>query len=212
MKLLNEKFKAKCNYYLKYQVIRVISQRKGMLIVLNNLKGILMSKFFITMLLIITSLTSFASKGSVIEPVNSDGEVFGISSGVYQGSGVLYAEKFYIPDLSYTSIRTLKNGIIIAKTKATILGIKVGGAQARLKVMPIVDGKFELLDIDNSLEKVGSGECFQDQCRFDATVMDGELRLKETWQVDRESFEIIKGFQNMKGAESTYDGLFTKTN
>jgi hypothetical protein len=171
-----------------------------------------MSKLFITMVLIITSLTSFASKGFVIEPVNSNGEVFGISPGVYQGSGVLYATKFYIPDLSYTSVRTIKNGIIMAKTKATILGMKVGGAQARLKVVPTVDGKFELLDLDNSLAKVGFGECFQDQCKFDATVMGGELRLKETWQIDRDSFEITEGFQNMKGAKSTYNGVFNRVN
>jgi hypothetical protein len=155
------------------------------------------------------ALIGTLSMAAEVAPIDGTGRVFSLEPGVYEGSDYLVSEPFYIPKIHFKSTRVVKNGVIEAHTIARLLKIiKVGEAKARLKVVPTSSSSFDLLDADNVSNKVGSGQCHEDICTFSVTVMNGDLYLKESWAVKENSFEIVKGFQRMKGIESTYGGEF----
>jgi hypothetical protein len=168
-------------------------------------------------LVLITGLLGLAMApqlGLAIEPLDTQGHIFGlISDGTYEGTGVLESQSVWIPDARYTSSRTLRGGIIEARTTASVIGIEVATVQARLQVSPLDSQNFDLLDLDSlgadgKPGRAGGGSCELLSCSFEATVMGGRLSLKETWVPSEKSFEVVHGSQVYDGKPATYEGRF----
>ena len=133
----------------------------------------------------------------------------GVQDSVYVGTGLLKSKSIFIPNIGYSSTRVVKNGVITARTKAALHGLKVGEAQAKLKVQMLSATKFNMLDISNNLAVCGTGTCNENSCTFTATVMSGSLQLTETWVPTDEGFNVVNGRQVFYGVESFYSGQFT---
>ena len=165
-----------------------------------------MNKWFLTIFAsgVLLSLSAVA-----LEPISSTGQVFGIPDGTYEGTGKLESDSIFVPDLNFDSVRTLKNGIITAKTNADLIGlIDVAEAQARLQVVPTGPGQFDMLDLDANGAKAGSGQCASNRCSFKVTVMNGDLTLDETWIPTADGFEVLEARQVYKGISASYSGVF----
>ena len=132
----------------------------------------------------------------------------GVKDSVYVGTGVLKSKSIFVPKIGYSSTRVVQNGIITARTKAALHGMQVGEAQAKLKVQMLSAQKFNMLDINNNLAVCGAGTCNETSCSFTATVMNGNLRLTETWVATSAGFNVVNGSQVFYGIESFYSGQF----
>jgi len=152
------------------------------------------------------SLTTYAQTATVL----------GIPEGTYTGSDVLIPQTPLVPTVEFTTTRVLRNGTITAQTKAFLLGHEIGGASARLKIKVTAPNVFLLLDLDRpdntgNYAIAGNGTCSQNTCAFNATVMNGSLKLRETWaKGGPNEFFIMDGWQNLNGIIGTYSSRLTK--
>ena len=164
-----------------------------------------------TTLILLTFLYSFNLYSKEITPVDSQGRVFGLETGIYRGESELTSNCYLIPNGKFESRRTIGKGIIIAHTKAKFGPLKPS-IKAILKVIDTGSGKFKLQLLDNKTLRpqkiVGQGECSQDLCSFTAKLNKGTLKLEEAWRIDGHSFEIIRGNQKVLGIEHEYRGDF----
>lgn len=144
------------------------------------------------------------------------GAVLGIPEGTYTGSDIIVSQMPLVPNVEFTTTRTLHNGTITARTIAYLLGHEVGGASARLKIRRISPQKFQLEDLDRPDGKggfiiAGDGYCTQRDCSFSVIVMGGSLHLRETWaRGGKNEFFITDGWQSFNGVAGTYTSRLTK--
>lgn len=160
------------------------------------------------MLFSIVLLVSSMSFG--VEPVSLNGAVFGIEEGLYEGSGTLLSQEFFVPNIRFNSIRKISGGTLKAKTDAKFLLFTVATAQARLQVEPLSEVEFQILDLDNNKEVCGGGVCNESSCTFKASVMSGDLILQETWVRTEDGFAVKNGSQTFKGKRSIYEAIFVR--
>lgn len=146
---------------------------------------------------------------SINAHAQTSNQTLGVPDGMYLGQGKLISQSAFVPNLDYKSLRKIKKSVIQAHTKAYLFGIKVAEAKANLRVQFVTNEKFELLDIDLSEIKCGEGICDKSQCRFTATVMNGELTLTETWSPEQSGFSVLDGSQIFKNKSATYSGQFS---
>ncbi|AGH96757.1 hypothetical protein [Pseudobdellovibrio exovorus] len=156
--------------------------------------------FILTLMGLIFSQTLLAQAGY---------STLGVANGLYEGQGKLISKTAFVPNLNFKSVRRLEAGIIQAHTKAYLLGHVIAEAKASLKVRPLDDTRFELLDLNNQQRVCGQGVCTNGNCTFTATVMNGELTLTETWVSSATGFAVINASQIFKGTKAQYEGKFS---
>lgn len=147
-----------------------------------------------------------------VEAVGANGSVFGVSPGLclYSGAGTLCSQAVLVPDLDFVSVRRISNGTIRAKTIAKLFGATLATASADLKIVPLDDGKsFELIDLATS-KSAGAGTCSEIECTFTAEVMNGNLRLTETWLATENGFEVRDASQEFNGLPALYSSVFNR--
>ncbi|MGZ3691770.1 MAG: hypothetical protein ACXVAX_09710 [Pseudobdellovibrio sp.] len=137
-----------------------------------------------------------------------------ITNAACRGSGTLDSHSLFIPNLDFTSQRTLKDGRIDAKSTVSILGFD-NSATATLYFQQTSDTQFNVLDLTKPVGKgyqiAGNATCNNGVCSFEAKVMNGSLYLKETWVPTTNGFSVRDGFQNFNGIQSTYTAEFICT-
>jgi hypothetical protein len=141
-------------------------------------------------------------------------DVLGVPDGNYEGTGVLHSSML-VPNMSFSSTRSLSNGIIEAHTTAMLFKkFELASVEAKLQVVLNDETHFSMFDLNHLDEdglptEAGQGTCDGTSCTFTATVMSGKLTLTETWIPTPEGFKIVNGSQTFKDLKSTYDGVFT---
>lgn len=156
---------------------------------------------------LLSSLLAFG--GQEAPAANLPGLVLGVEPGLYRGTGILRAKDPFVPNLRFVSERRLADGVIEAATTASLYGMEVASAKARLEVQPRGGDAFELWDLEAG-KLAGEGSCDERRCSFVATVMGGRLTLKETWEAMPEGFQVVNASQNFGGIESTYEASFVR--
>jgi hypothetical protein len=155
--------------------------------------------------LLLASTSAFA-----VQPLEA-GKTLGVADGQYAADGVLERG---VVNPGFHAQRSFQNGVIDATTTATMFGIKVATVSALLKVVDEGEGKFSMLELDRSSQavigKAGEGSCDAVSCSFDATVMGGQLELRETFTATDAGFTVDPGAQVYKGDPATYKAEFTR--
>ncbi|MGZ3651323.1 MAG: hypothetical protein ACXVB9_14075 [Bdellovibrionota bacterium] len=136
--------------------------------------------------------------------------VLNVEEGTYQADGNLVSQGM-LPDVSIHSVRKLENNTIHATTKAYLFGLNVATVSANLKVEQRDERNFDLLDLNAGSKLAGSGYCDFAGCTFTATVMDGKLRLTETWIRTTNGFDAVHCSQTFNDNDSIYEVSFQQT-